>query len=202
MRSSCLDLDNMELIFFYMWINLINGKAYIGQTNNLKDRKRRYLYCVEDEKYDNAIHRAIRKYGLDNFLFVHLPMTKVGRLESNKEEKRLIKLYNTYGKDGYNMSRGGEIISDYDKSGKNNPMFGRSGILSPAFGKVPYNKGMIGSNAPQSFSWKITFEDGRTLIIKGRKQWAKENGYNDTCLSEVYHGTQKRHKDIIKVERI
>ena len=49
---------------------------------------------------------------------------------------------------------------------------------------------------------KITFIDGRTLIINNITDWAKENGYRGANLYQVKIGDKGRHKDIIKVELV
>ena len=48
--------------------------------------------------------------------------------------------------------------------------------------------------------WKITYKDGREIIICGMTSWAKENNYVYSGLYNVYTGKYKKHKDIIKVE--
>jgi hypothetical protein len=49
---------------------------------------------------------------------------------------------------------------------------------------------------------KLTFIDGRTLVINNITDWAKENGYRGTNLYQVKIGDKGRHKDIIKVELV
>ena len=56
----------------YCYTNKINGKRYIGQTiNELKTRHRLHMNAVRftSNKRDNEtpIHRAMRKYGIENF---------------------------------------------------------------------------------------------------------------------------------------
>jgi hypothetical protein len=47
----------------------------------------------------------------------------------------------------------------------------------------------------------VTFKDGLTNLIKGKsiREFAKENGYNQSHLSKVANNN-KTHKDIIKLE--
>jgi hypothetical protein len=49
---------------------------------------------------------------------------------------------------------------------------------------------------------KLTFMDGRTLIVNHIGDWAKENGYRGANLYQVKIGDKGRHKDIIKVELV
>lgn len=98
----------------YRYTNLINGKTYIGQTINYKERFRTHKnssYNPKKSDYNYLFHRAIRKYGIDNFridiLFaVNAPefiITKV----LDEQEKYWIKEHNSYGESGYNLTEGG-----------------------------------------------------------------------------------------------
>lgn len=53
--------------YIYKITNKINGKVYIGQTINLNDRWKHYrnLHCKSQPK----IYNALKKYGVDSFLF-------------------------------------------------------------------------------------------------------------------------------------
>ena len=45
---------------------MINGKSYIGQTNNLKRRFQEHLH---DKRKGHPIHLALNKYGKENFTY-------------------------------------------------------------------------------------------------------------------------------------
>jgi hypothetical protein len=49
---------------------------------------------------------------------------------------------------------------------------------------------------------KLTFMDGRTLVIDNIADWSKENGYSSSNLYQVKVGDKGRHKDIVKVELV
>lgn len=49
---------------------------------------------------------------------------------------------------------------------------------------------------------KLTFMDGRTLVIDNIADWSKENGYRSSNLYQVKVGDKGRHKDIVKVELV
>lgn len=59
-----------------------------------------------------------------------------------------------------------------------------------------------GMPCPSASYWKITFEDGRVEMVWGLFNWSKDNGYLKSSLHRVYQGKYKKHKDIIKVEKI
>lgn len=58
------------IFFIYQYTNKINNKKYVGQTNNFQRRLNEHKSCSFNPKsvnYDDKIHQAIRKYGLNNF---------------------------------------------------------------------------------------------------------------------------------------
>ena len=114
--------------YIYMLINKINGKKYIGQTNNLRKRIK-YQHFKEDYGC-NVIDKAIRKYGKENFEVEILEEIKIEKLD--KREKYWIKEHNTYEGEGYNCTPGGKSLR-----GKDNPMYGvsLSGEKNGMYGK-------------------------------------------------------------------
>lgn len=87
-------------MYLYRITNNINGKIYIGITNNYK---RRWANHGLD---DSVIGLAIKKYGKQNFtfevLFSGVPIEKIDELEIEQ-----IKLHNSLVPNGYNVSKGG-----------------------------------------------------------------------------------------------
>jgi hypothetical protein len=59
-----------------------------------------------------------------------------------------------------------------------------------------------GENNPRSKWWRITFADGREIILCGIHTWAKENGYDESSVRKVHRGKHKTHKDIVSVEKL
>lgn len=95
--------------------NLINNKVYIGQSVDINYRFKNHIsdsFNPKSKSYDTAIHRAIRKYGVDNFSFEIIENCDVDKL--NDREIYWIKKYDSYG-NGYNMTHGGEGVSSIDR---------------------------------------------------------------------------------------
>lgn len=94
----------------YSYTNLINGKKYIGQTVNPEQRKCTHKSSYQNEKdkeYDSLFHRALRKYGWDNFEYEIL--AENDNLELiNELEIFYIDFYNTKTPNGYNILDGGK----------------------------------------------------------------------------------------------
>ena len=81
--------------------NNINHLVYIGQSINIEKRWQKHRQA----KTEMAIHKAIRKYGIENFTFSILEECSSNEL--NEKEKCWISYYNSY-KNGYNSTMGGE----------------------------------------------------------------------------------------------
>jgi len=87
----------------YIITNILTAKQYVGITNNLKRRWADHSKA----KGDNYLYRAIRKYGLDNFVFTHV--ADAFDNESAKQiEMMLIREHNTFYPNGYNGTLGGD----------------------------------------------------------------------------------------------
>lgn len=61
---------------------------------------------------------------------------------------------------------------------------------------------MSGENHQLSSWWRITFADGRSIEQCGLSNWTKENGYDCAATRRVASGKSKKHKDIVKVEKL
>lgn len=61
------------MVGVYVWVNLNNGKKYIGSSKDIGRRLREYLnpnrLTLELRRGESRIHRAIVKYGYDSFAF-------------------------------------------------------------------------------------------------------------------------------------
>lgn len=108
------------LIGIYKITNNINGKSYIGQSINIRKRFNAHKSAAFNPKnrhYNAPLYRAIRKYGIDNFVFEILE--ECDEAELNDREIFYISKYQTYGKNGYNQDNGGNQASHYTKLSDN-----------------------------------------------------------------------------------
>ena len=148
----------------YMYENKINGKKYIGKAKNFNIRHKQHIKSSYNENnsrdYNCCFHRAIRKYGINNFKIKILAENLTNK-QMNDYEKFFIKRYNTLSKNnnGYNIAEGGEggnlFVGKTDeemnefkekiskkakerlKNKENHPMYGthRDGKDAPMYGK-------------------------------------------------------------------
>lgn len=90
----------------YKITNKLNGMMYIGQSVNIHHR----WVAHQNAKDKQPLHRAIQKYGKENFSWEILIQCSKEKL--SQWEQYFVKYYNTYlydeGSNGYNLTRGGE----------------------------------------------------------------------------------------------
>lgn len=104
----------------YKITNKINGKIYIGQSKNIQQRWLDHKHYADERRGNSIIHKAIRKYGIDNFSFdVEI---ECDASELNDLEKYYIELYNTIIPYGYNMTAGGDAFSSFGESNPNSKL--------------------------------------------------------------------------------
>lgn len=90
----------------YCYHNIVNGKNYVGQSVDLKGRKRQF--GNKNKKYSGTIFQnAIKKYGKKNFQYSILTHCKPEEL-NYYEEFYISRLKTTDRKYGYNCTSGGD----------------------------------------------------------------------------------------------
>lgn len=97
--------------YVYKITNNVNGKIYIGQTNNIKRRIQEHKH---DKRRNHFIFFAIKEFGWENF---SVEILYYGD-QFNEKEKYYIKLFKSNEEEyGYNIHIGGN-----DEKGENNPV--------------------------------------------------------------------------------
>jgi len=141
----------------YCFENLVDNKKYIGQAQAIVERKKAHIQQLKNNspKENKYFLNAWKKYEKQNFKFWVIEECPIELL--NEREIYWIKeLHSHVTEHGYNLSWGGEApmrglkhseetkkkIAENvpDISGKNNPMFGKTGEECPSFGKQKTDK--------------------------------------------------------------
>ena len=101
------------MIGIYKITNKINGKMYIGQSNDIERRFKEHQTKGESSRI--PVDVAIQKYGKDNFTYEIIEECSLDEL--NKQEQFWIQCYKTK-LFGYNCSDGGEQQSVGENNGR------------------------------------------------------------------------------------
>jgi group I intron endonuclease len=117
------------MAYIYTITNLENNKIYVGKTSkpNPYDRWKQHLQLGKNKNNlseNNSAHsmpiiRAICKYGADNFKFRVLEECNDDNV--NERETYWIEKLNAYGKNGYNITLGGDGVKKPKKYWANHP---------------------------------------------------------------------------------
>ena len=88
----------------YKITNKINNKIYIGQSVNPQHRWNQHKNRMKNNTDNSILHKAMRKYGIENFDFSILGWFE----DYNDKEKYFIKYFNSLTPNGYNILEGGQ----------------------------------------------------------------------------------------------
>lgn len=158
----------MIMIGIYKITKKIDGKSYIGQSNDIQRR-----FNEHKTKKGLIIDQAIQKYGVSAFNFEILEECSLEEL--NSREKYWIAFYNTYKGFGYNCNEGGG-----DSRGENN---GRTKLTNNdvAYIRECYDLHYRRRDVYEQFKDKISFSafasiwDGTTWKDIKQEVYTKEN---------------------------
>jgi hypothetical protein len=64
------------------------------------------------------------------------------------------------------------------------------------------NENQRGGNNRNAKTWRVVYDDGREMIVKGLQSWAVENGYSRSGIKNIAYGKWKRYKDLVTVEEL
>lgn len=102
------------MIGIYKITNKINGKLYIGFSNNIERRFREHKYrgtqYEKNPEWDKPLYRAMRKYGIENFSFEIIEECTIET--ADEREIYWINYYDSYNR-GYNATTGGSNPTKY-----------------------------------------------------------------------------------------
>jgi len=94
-------------MIIYKVTNLVNGKQYVGKTNQSAELRWIKHVSAADHKSDSTLHKAIRKYGKEQFALETL-YTCDSEEELNFAEIAFINVVKSEVPNCYNLSSGGE----------------------------------------------------------------------------------------------
>jgi group I intron endonuclease len=147
----------------YRCINILTGESYVGYDSNWPSRKTKHLYDFLNENsknYNCHFYRALRKYGIENFVWEVLYQSWDKKHCLNEMEPYFIQEHQSF-VNGYNMTKGGEGT------------FGKQSWLGKKHNKETKNKisqSLMGKIRSKEHSKKIS----DTLKGKPGRKWTDE----------------------------
>jgi group I intron endonuclease len=106
-----MDIDTNFIC--YQATNTTNGKTYVGQTSlRLEDRWNKHLQNARRGS-PYALHRAIRKYGVESFVVQVIEHASSFDAVCLLEQKYITRLNSHTTGNGYNMTAGGDGVVGY-----------------------------------------------------------------------------------------
>jgi group I intron endonuclease len=159
------------MIYLYKITNQLNGKVYIGQSNKEKERWRQHKYFGRNpDKTNQYIHKAMNKYGIDNFTY-EVICTSLTQEDANEAEKQLIIQYDSRNKEkGYNLAPGGDSAWNTGLPAEQQPMYGKHHSEDS---RKKISESNIGKLNPHSDEWR----EKASKAHKGRpktEEWKKK----------------------------
>lgn len=164
----------MEEYTVYKHVNKINGKVYVGLTNNVKRRWRNSGYFYKGSPY---FKHAIDKYGWDNFeheiLFEHLTEE-----EAKQKETEMVLYYRSNEPEyGYNLTNGGDLNVPNEEIRKQISNTQRKRMQNPEVRQ----KIKLGSQKREQKYKQQGIKNpfyGKTHTKESRQKMSKSNWYN------------------------
>lgn len=105
-----------QICGIYKITNKINGHLYIGKSKDIYRRWTQHKSDAKLQRTNAPIHKAMYKYGIDNFLFEiieKIPISQYNEM-GGAREKYWISYYNSFkDKKHYNLTEGGEGMCGY-----------------------------------------------------------------------------------------
>jgi group I intron endonuclease len=174
-----------QAVAIYTIRNIVNQKHYVGIAVDLKKRWSAHRRC---SGHNIALYSAIKKYGLENFVFTHVA-DAFSWEDACEIEKSLIDAYDSFN-NGYNLTRGGD--GAYGRSGEKHPFFG---LKRPDFAKKISGEAhpMFGVTRPD-LSARNSQNSGENHPFFGKKR--PEHGAK---VSQALKGKKKSPEHMAKV---
>lgn len=207
-------------MIIYKATNKINYKIYIGKTTNpLKKRISQHKGNIKSAK--SVFHKALKKYGIENFIFEIVCNCKDEQELSDMEIAKIKEYNSTNIKIGYNRHLGGTGANSGENhpffgkkrkdisrmfSGDGHPNYGNKGELSPRYGKKHTKKSrekisnslvgiFSGTKNPNADNKIYLFEHPEHGIVKSTKSELRiKYNLDKQNFMKICNGKRKTHK--------
>ena len=192
----------MTLGIIYCYTNKINGKKYIGQTIRGDNRKTAHKHMALETKSNMIFHKAIRKYGWENFDYEIL--IECAEEELTAAESMYITEMATLQPRGYNQLLGSNHTPETRKKSSATkklrysemPLEERQArtkhLWESRIGAKQTDHQKRKATEANQKRWLITDPSGRSFEIVNLHKFCSKNNINDSNL--ITHGHTKGFK--------
>ena len=153
-----------EVGIIYGWYNTLTDMWYVGQTIHPEGRFKTHIHESTNQNDNIYFHRALRKYGLENWVYCVLE-ENVMKENLNLKEIEWIEYYDSF-YNGYNLTTGGDtnyIVSEEY----------RIKLSESRKGKSSWNKGIsMNEESKKKLSESLK---GRAISIETRKRMSESS---------------------------
>jgi len=188
-------MKKQPIIGIYKITNNVNGKFYIGSSNNIKRRWRHHKSMLKNGKHTSIhLQRAYDKYGLPAFSFEIIK--EVEEKDLLNEEQKMLDFLNPFGKIGYNIceTAGNPMLGKNHTeevkqllserlSGENHPHFGKP--VSKEW-RRKISKANKRFTDEQERSFRIRYDNGERI-----GEIAKEIGTHPTTITRAINRSKR-----------
>ena len=179
--------------FIYLVTNQVNGKMYVGKTEQLNPEKRWKQHqqnCSKGRYGHLPIYRALKKYGVENFKFEIIDQVE-DSVELSELEKHYIEKYRTCIKfkdcNGYNVTLGGE--------GNSKKNLDEQDVI-----RIHIENGYISGHTAEYFG--VDRSTIQKILEKHNVTWLSCNEISENNFSKQYGGIVQMNFDATEILRI
>lgn len=177
-------ISDTQMHYLYHIENQINGKIYVGKSMEREDsRWQEHLADARSGRTKMPIHRAIKKYGSDNFSYNITSMYDTQE-EALLAEVDLIAYLKSQDVELYNLTAGGEGVSF--RRGPRSAEHQKNAHKFPK-GNIPTNKGKeISENVRAKIALKVSNRKISDLQRQEIKELYMSGKYKQKEISLIY----------------
>ena len=179
-------------IGIYKITNRVNGKCYIGQSQDIATRFREHRYLLRQNKYGNRkIQNAWNKYGEENFTFEIIEECMIEELD--EKEIKYIREYDSH-HNGYNNTNGGDGVRGWKHNDEFKKKMSLSNKINPRIPTQEQIERLIEYNKTRDYHHSEETKQKMRAAHKGLKATKKAKENMSKAQKEVWKDDQKRRE--------
>ena len=180
------------VVGIYKITNKVNGKCYIGQSQDIATRFREHRYLLRQNKYSNKkIQNAWNKYGEENFTFEIIEECMLDELD--EKEMKYIKEYDSH-YNGYNNTDGGGGIRGWKHSEEFKEKMSLSNKVNPRIPTPEQIERLIEYNKTREYHHSEETKKKMKMSHKGLKATEEAKKNMSVAQKKVWENNEERRE--------